>query len=71
MGFLRNMGGMELGIILGIVVLLFGPKQIPKLGKMFGDTIREVRKTKRELQAEADEVNTALKDASIDLRREL
>lgn len=38
-----GMGPMELGVILLIAVLIFGPRQLPKLGKSLGDTIREVR----------------------------
>jgi sec-independent protein translocase protein TatA len=34
---------MELGIILVIVLLLFGPKQIPKLSRMFGKAMKDVR----------------------------
>jgi len=31
-------------IILVAVLIIFGPKQLPKLGKMFGKTMKEVRK---------------------------
>jgi sec-independent protein translocase protein TatA len=36
-------GGIEWVIVLGIALLLFGPKQLPKLGKMIGSTMRNVR----------------------------
>ena len=35
--------GPELIIILVVVLVIFGPKQLPKLGKMFGKTVKEVR----------------------------
>ena len=38
-----NLGPLELGIILLVVLIIFGPKQLPKLGKMFGKTMTEVR----------------------------
>lgn len=38
-----GLGPMELGIILAIVLLLFGPKQIPKLSRMFGKAMKDVR----------------------------
>lgn len=38
-----GMGFQELAIILLIVLVIFGPKQLPKLGKMFGKTMKEVR----------------------------
>ena len=37
------MGGMELLVILVIILVLFGPKQLPKLGKMFGQTMKSIR----------------------------
>lgn len=36
-------GGMEWVIILAIVLLLFGPRNLPRLGKSIGKTIRGVR----------------------------
>ncbi|HET6351403.1 MAG TPA: twin-arginine translocase TatA/TatE family subunit [Coriobacteriia bacterium] len=40
---LFGLGPMELGIILVIILLLFGPKQIPKLSRMFGKAVKDVR----------------------------
>jgi sec-independent protein translocase protein TatA len=42
-----GMGPMETVLIIGLIVvlfLIFGPKQLPKLGKMFGKTMKSVRK---------------------------
>ena len=36
-------GVTELIIILVIVILIFGPKQIPKLTKMFGKSVKNFR----------------------------
>jgi len=36
-------GGMEWVIILAIVLLLFGPSRLPKLGKSLGKTVRSLR----------------------------
>lgn len=38
-----GLGPMEIAIIAGIALLIFGPRQIPKLGKAIGETVREVR----------------------------
>lgn len=38
-----GLGPWELIIILGIVLLLFGPKQIPKLSRMFGKAMKDVK----------------------------
>ena len=35
-----RIGTNELLIILVVVLLIFGPKNLPKLGKMFGKTIK-------------------------------
>jgi sec-independent protein translocase protein TatA len=39
-----SMGPMEIVIILGVVVLLFGGKKIPELAKGVGKGIREFKK---------------------------
>lgn len=36
-------GMMELLVVLGIVILIFGPTQIPKLTKMIGKSIKNLR----------------------------
>lgn len=33
----------ELLIVLAIVVIIFGPRQIPKLSRMFGKTVRNFK----------------------------
>ena len=40
---LGRIGMPELLLILGIALLIFGPKQLPKLGKTFGKTIRSFK----------------------------
>lgn len=38
-----KIGTTELLIVLAIVVVIFGPSQIPKLSRMFGKSIRNFR----------------------------
>lgn len=38
-----GLGPMELGIILLIVLVLFGPKRLPQLGKSIGKTVKAIR----------------------------
>ncbi len=38
-----GLGPQELIIILVIVLVLFGPKQIPKLSRMFGKAMKDLR----------------------------
>jgi sec-independent protein translocase protein TatA len=40
---LRSIGWQELAIVLVIVLILFGPKRLPQLGKMIGKTMKNVR----------------------------
>ena len=50
-----NLGMMEMGIIGGILVILFGPSQLPKLGRSIGQTIKEFRGVSKELREMHDE----------------
>ena len=38
-----NIGPMEIGIVLVIALVVFGPKRLPELGKSLGKGIRELR----------------------------
>lgn len=50
-----KIGPMEIGIILAIVLLIFGPRQLPKLGKALGDTARSIRGIGHELHDDDEE----------------
>lgn len=50
-----SLGMTELLIIAGIAILIFGPKQLPKLGRSVGETIREMRNVGKELHGVDDE----------------
>ncbi len=45
-----TIGMQELLIVGGIALLIFGPRQLPKLGRMAGETIRELRGATKDLQ---------------------
>ena len=47
-----RIGTNELLIILVVVLLIFGPKNLPKLGKMFGKTINGFKKGMEDEDAE-------------------
>ncbi|MDI6809148.1 MAG: twin-arginine translocase TatA/TatE family subunit [Candidatus Eisenbacteria bacterium] len=47
-----NIGFNELLIILVIVLLLFGAKRLPDVGKALGRGIREFKKATREIESE-------------------
>lgn len=50
-----NLGVPELGVIAGIVLLLFGPRQIPRIGRSLGKTLKELRGVRRELVWDGDD----------------
>ena len=52
-----RIGTNELLIILVVALLIFGPKNLPKLGKMFGKTMNNFKKGMEE--SDAEEENTA------------
>lgn len=47
-----RIGPQELIIVLIIVLVIFGPKNLPKLGKMFGKTINGFKKGMEDEDAE-------------------
>ena len=52
-----GLGPTELFIILAIVLLLFGPKQIPKLSRMFGKAVKDVKEGFEGGEEEADKTD--------------
>ena len=47
-----RIGPQEFIIVLIIVLVIFGPKNLPKLGKMFGKTMNNFKKGMEESEAE-------------------
>lgn len=47
---LGSIGMPEMLIILVVCVIIFGPKQLPKIGKSLGEGIREFRGVGREIR---------------------
>ena len=39
-----NLGPLELIVIMGIVLLIFGPKKLPQIGRSFGEMLSNFRK---------------------------
>ena len=55
-----GMGPLELVIVLGIVLLIFGPKSLPKLGSTVGKTVKNIREGMEEdTKSAKDEVTDA------------
>lgn len=61
-----NIGVPGLILILIIALVIFGPKKLPEIGRAFGQTLREFRKSTKELASDAreeiDEAKNTVKD---------
>lgn len=52
---LTNIGIPGLILILVIALIIFGPKKLPEMGRAVGDTLKEFKKSARELTEEKNE----------------
>jgi sec-independent protein translocase protein TatA len=43
-----SMGFQEIAVILLIALLIFGPKKLPEIGRILGETVRELRRASNE-----------------------
>ena len=59
-----RIGTNELLIILAVALLIFGPKNLPKLGQMFGQTINGFKKGMEEPENTNDTEEKAKKKAA-------
>lgn len=61
-----SLGGWEIALIAGIVLLLFGAKRIPELAKGLGKGLREfkdaTKQVKDEIEKESDSVKKEIND---------
>jgi len=51
---LQNIGIPGLILILVIALVIFGPKKLPEIGRAFGSTLKEFKKSTRELVADEE-----------------
>jgi sec-independent protein translocase protein TatA len=59
-----NIGIPGLILILVLALIIFGPKKLPEIGKAFGQTLREFKKSTRELTSDTvDEIEEDKKKA--------
>lgn len=49
-----NLGSTEVLLIVLVILLLFGPSQIPKMARGFGQAVREFKKAQREISDELE-----------------
>jgi sec-independent protein translocase protein TatA len=51
---LQNIGIPGLILVLVIALIIFGPSKLPEIGRAFGSTLREFKKSTRELVSDDD-----------------
>lgn len=56
-----DVGGGELLLIILAIIVLFGPKKLPELAKMFGKGMRQVKKAQAQFQSQIAELQTDIK----------
>lgn len=67
LNFLRNISPVELTVIAGIILLLFGRKAFITLGKTSGETLKEIKNIKKNFtEAVSDEPEEKKKEVSED-----
>ncbi|WP_394231534.1 twin-arginine translocase TatA/TatE family subunit [Niallia oryzisoli] len=60
---LSNIGVPGLILILILALIIFGPKKLPEIGRAFGQTLREFKKSTRDLTSDVlDEVEDVKKE---------
>lgn len=64
-----NFGPLEFGIILVVVLIIFGPSQLPKLGRSLGATIREFRGVGKAITETRDEVEETVRAVEHEIRK--
>lgn len=61
---IMHFGGQELWIILFIIVILFGAKKLPELGRSLGQGIKEFKKSSKEILEDEEEKTPAESNAN-------
>lgn len=68
---LSNIGIPGLILILVLALIIFGPKKLPEIGRAFGQTLKEFKKSTRELTSDVvDEVDDVKREVA-DLKKDV
>lgn len=65
--FMKNIGPSELIIIVLVIGAVFGTKKITDLAERFGESARELKKVKNELNNVKSEVSEVIGGAKLDV----
>lgn len=63
------LGMTEVMVIAGIALLIFGPRQLPKLARSMGETIRELKGASKALTEEVKGIERDAREAAREIRR--
>lgn len=68
---LSNIGIPGLILILVLALIIFGPKKLPEIGRAFGQTLREFKKSTRDLTSDVmDDMEDDKKKKAHELQKE-
>jgi len=62
--YIFGLGLPELLVILAIILIIFGPKKLPEIGKALGSTVRELRKSSQGEEAKEKDAAKVEAEAS-------
>lgn len=62
---LQNIGVPGLVLILVIALIIFGPSKLPEIGRAFGSTLKEFKKSTRELVSDDEEKTEKKKEKKL------
>lgn len=57
-----GIGPMEIAVVFILLLLIFGPRQLPKLGRSLGETCREFRNLQRKMEEDDNNENSSPRD---------
>ncbi len=67
-GMFGSLGIQEIVVILGLALIIFGPKKLPEIGKTLGRSLGEFRRAtsdlKRSIQQEVDSIDDTPPESS-------
>ena len=67
-GMFGSLGIQEIAVILGLALIIFGPKKLPEIGKTLGRSLGEFRRAtsdlKRSIQQEVDSIDDTPPESS-------
>lgn len=66
-----DVGGGELLLILLAIIILFGPKKIPEIARLFGKGLRQFREAQTEIKTQIDKLQNDLTGEFSEIKKEV